>query len=231
MLGSLKRLFARGRVAESWHEVQQWARGQGYEFRRAREDSGFVIEGLLHAKSWRLEWGPSQREYIIGPELRLRIELGLPNGMQLLVLARPLMLQLERDAYEKFTDGAQTRIDTTSPEEMRWLAMLPHYAFPERSTLGGRVGAVGHPTQALERWLPGPLSQQLEAAGDGLLAYPTPFVLIVARGRLSLRCALPTLSLPALQQALALFTVAAERAVHAAEGRSSSGWPTTTQSA
>lgn len=231
MLEALKRLLSRQPGRSIWYEVEAWARAQGYEFRPAREASGFVVEGTLHARQWRLEWGPSQRDYIIGPELRVRIELDLPNGLQMLVLARPLMLQLERDAYQKFTDGAKTRIDTTSPEEMRWLAMLPHYAFDDRSALGGRVGAVGHPMPALERWLHGPLSRHIEQAGETLLAYPTPFVLIVSRGKLTLRIALPALSVPALQQALALFTLAAEQAVQAAEGRSGSGWPTTTQSA
>lgn len=230
MLATLKRWFSGEPAAESWHEVQQWAHGQGFAFRRAREDSGFVVEGRLGAKAWRLEWGPSRRDYIIGPELRLRCELGLPNGLQLLVLARPLVGQLERDAFEKFTDGAQTVIDTNSPEEMRWLAMLPRHAFDDTSTLGGRIEAVGHPIQMLQRWLDGPLSREIETAGEGLLAYPTPFVMIVARGRLSLRCALPVLAVPALRQALALFTVAAEQAAKVSEGRTASGWAATAAS-
>ena len=41
------------------------------------QDQGFVIDGRLGATPWRLEWGPSQRPYIQGQELRLRSELGL----------------------------------------------------------------------------------------------------------------------------------------------------------
>ena len=55
---------------------------------RRRDDDGFVIDGQLDGTPWRIEWGPPQRTYIDGHELRLRMELGLPPDLQMLV-ARP----------------------------------------------------------------------------------------------------------------------------------------------
>ena len=113
MLESFKRLFAaKAEPAPTWPEVEAWARREGLPFRRVREGEGFVIEGRLDDQPWRLEWGPPQRSYIAGRELRMRMELDLPGDLQMLLLAKPLMDQLERQTYESFTEGLQTQIDT-----------------------------------------------------------------------------------------------------------------------
>lgn len=233
MLGALKRLWSGDRARARWGDIEDWAREHGHRFRRSRDDEGFVVEGAIAGRPWRLEWGPSQRDYIVGHELRLRMELGLPQAMQLLVLSRPLMLALERETYERYTDGTQTRIDTSTPEEMRWLAMHPQFAFPSGSVLRAHVGAVGSSRSALAAWLEGPLSEQVVAAATGVLAYPTPFVLMTIRGRVSLRIGLPAIDSRALAQALALFAVAATRAVQVADtaAGAASTWPTSTGAA
>ncbi len=230
MLDALKRMMSRDRGGSRWGGIEAWARERGYGFRRSRDDDGFVIDGVFSGKSWRLEWGPSQRDYIVGDELRLRMELDLPKGMQLLVLSRPLMLELERETFARFTDGTQTKIDTATPEEMRWLAMFPQFSFGSGSVLRALVGAVGSSRTALARWIEGELSERIVAAGGGgVLSYPTPFVLMTIRGRVSLRVGLPAVSVEALEQALALLAIAAQRAVQAADASAgaSSGWPTT----
>jgi len=233
MLGTLKRLWSRDRPPARWSDIERWAREHGHRFRRSRDHDGFVVEGTIAGRAWRLEWGPSQRDYIVGHELRLRMELGLPQAMQMLVLSRPLMLALERETYERFTDGTQTRIDTSTPEEMRWLAMFPQFAFPSGSVLRAHVGAVGSSRSALAAWLEGPLSDQIVAAAAGVLAYPTPFVLMTIRGRASLRIGLPAIDGQVLTQALALFAVAAARAVQVADTAAgvASTWPTSTGAA
>jgi len=155
MLDGLKRMLIRDRARAHWREVETWSGDRGFHFRRARDDTGFVIDVKVGERDARLEWGPSQRDYIVGPEMRLRAELGLPQSLQLLVLSRPLMHELERETFERFTDGMQTHIDTATPEEMRWLAMFPKFSFGAgRAGLAARIGAVGSSRSALSRWSP-----------------------------------------------------------------------------
>jgi len=234
MLNSLKRMMIRERARTHWREVEAWSRERGFHFRRARDDAGFVIDVKLGERDGRLEWGPSQRDYIVGAELRLRTELGLPNNLQLLVLSRPLMHELERETFERFTDTMQTHIDTSTPEEMRWLAMYEQFSFGAgRTPLAARIGAVGSSRSALSRWLEGPLAEQIEAAGKNVLAFPVPFVLMTLRGRVLLRVGLPVPRVDALTQALALFSVAVQRATQIKElpPDAASAWPSTPVSA
>ena len=138
MLASFKRLFAARGIDRDLTEISAWASRRGHGFRRARNDQGFVIEGLLEGKPWRAEWGPPQRPYIEGHELRLRMELDLPSDMQMLLLSRPLMDSLERKTFEEFTDSVQTQIGTKTPEEMRWLVMFPKVNFSTLKNLRTR---------------------------------------------------------------------------------------------
>ncbi|TXC65972.1 hypothetical protein FSC37_08515 [Piscinibacter aquaticus] len=58
MLESLKRLFAgKPTPAAAWADVADWSARRALNFRRVREGEGFVIEGLLDDRPWRLEWG------------------------------------------------------------------------------------------------------------------------------------------------------------------------------
>ena len=125
MFDSVKRLLAGGDEGADWRAISAWESQRGARFKRSRDGAGFVVEGRFEASTWRLEWGPPQRSYIAGHELRLRMELGLPQELNMLVLSRPLMEALERSAFEQYTAQMQTRIDDTTPEEMRWLAMFP----------------------------------------------------------------------------------------------------------
>jgi hypothetical protein len=233
MLDGLKRMLIRERAHAHWREVEAWSRDHGFHFRRARDDTGFVIDVKVGEYGARLEWGPAQRAYIASSELRLRAELGLPGRLQLLVLSRPLMHELERETFERFTDSLQTHIDTSTPEEMRWLAMFPKHSFGAgRTTLAARIGAVGSSRTALSRWLEGPLSEEIEKAAKTVLAFPTPFVLMTLRGRVLLRVGLPIPRVDALVQSLALFSVAVERAAQIADlpVGATSVWPSTTVS-
>ena len=121
MLESFKRLFSRQGDDRDLTLISEWAQRRGHGFKRARGEDGFVIDGRLEGRPWRIEWGPSQRDYIEGHELRLRMELDLPSDAQMLLLSRPLMDSLERQTFEEFTDSVQTQIGTKTPEEMRWL--------------------------------------------------------------------------------------------------------------
>ena len=212
MLDSFKRLFSRPGVARDLSEISEWAQRRGYGIKRARREDGFVIDGALEGRPWRIEWGPPQRPYIEGHELRLRMELDLPSDMQMLLLSRPLMDALERLTFDEFTDDVQTQIGTKTPEEMRWLVMFPKVNLTTLKTLRERFGAVASvPANGLA-WLEGALAQALTDAGEGLLGADPPFVLMTLRGRLYLRMQLVEPASGDVAAALALFESAALQA-------------------
>jgi len=215
MLESFKRLFAgRGEDRDAdQSEVTDWAKRRGFGIKRVRGEEGFVIDGLLEGKPWRIEWGASQRDYIIGRELRLRMELDLPGDAQMLLLSRPLLETLERKTFEDFTDSVQTQIGTKTPEEMRWLVMFPKVDMSALKTLRTRFGAVASVPEAGLAWLTGPLGNALEQAAADLLLGEPPFLLMTLRGRAYLRMQLLSPSADAIGAALALFETAVAQAV------------------
>ncbi|MFT3665694.1 hypothetical protein [Piscinibacter sp.] len=216
MLDAIKRLFAaRPETPQppAWPEAEAWARRRSLAFRRARDGGGFVAEGRLDELPWRLEWGPPQRAYIAGRELRMRMELDLPGDLQMLLLSKPLMDQLERQTYESFTEGLQTQIDTATPEEMRWLVMFPKVNLNAHGALRERFGAASSLPSAVQAWVEGPLAQQLERALATLLRFDPPFVLMTLRGRAYLRMQLAEPEPAALEALVTLFEAAARQAL------------------
>lgn len=229
MLESFKRLFAASTPpGPDWRDVQEWARQKGLTFKRARDDEGFVLEGDLVGRPCRIEWGPPQRAYIDGRELRLRMEMKLPSEMHLLVLTRPLMEQLERQTFEQFTEGTQTQIDTSTPEEMRWLVMYPKVDLARLRTLRPHFGAVAWNVITGHSWLDGPLGEQLERARGNLLQGEPPFVLMTLRGRCYLRVRLIEPDVNAIATAMSIFEAAAAQAARLADAAGDGHeWPTT----
>ena len=72
MLDSIKRWFGAPAVnVPGWGELCAWARQRQWALRAVREPDGFVVDGRAGDAPWRLEWGPSQRSYVAGAELRL----------------------------------------------------------------------------------------------------------------------------------------------------------------
>lgn len=228
MLESFKRFFANQGLGPEWRDVQEWARQKGLTFKRAREDEGFVLDGALDGKPWRVEWGPPQRAYIAGRELRIRMELKLPSEMQMLLLSRPLMEQLERQTYEQFTEGTQTQIDTGTPEEMRWLVMFPKVDIAKFRTLRQRLGLVAWNGATGQAWVEGPLGQQLERALGSLLNGDPPFVLMTLRGRTYLRVQLIDPDVKAIAAAVGVFEAAVAQALRLAGAAGEAHeWPST----
>lgn len=195
--------------ARSWPEVGEWAQSRGWTLRGVRDVEGFVIDGSSGDDPWRLEWGPSQRSYIEGPELRVRAELDVPRELQVLVLDRALMETMERAVFEQYVEDVQTRIDTETPAEMRWLVMYPKLAATELKSLRDGWGAVASSRSWLRQWLEGPLSTAL---GGVRPAPDRPLVLMVGRRRISLRTALADPDLPMMQRWLRLFECALREA-------------------
>jgi hypothetical protein len=195
-----------------WGDVPAWCVERGLSFRRERDDQGFVVEGHHDDRSWRLEWGPPQRDYLIHPELRIRCEIGAPERLHMLVMTTPLADALERLAYDRFTEATRTESDIAMPEEARWVMMYPALDLAAWRDLRQRVRVFGPEADALRAWLQSGLAESIAAALDrGPLMQPSvlePLVLMTLRGRLYLRTALATPTPAALELAIALARVA-----------------------
>ena len=231
MLDGLKRWIS-GKHAPTgtgWDDVALWAEQRQYPFRSVPGE-GFVIDGRAAGTDWRLEWGPSQRNYVQGAELRLRAELPVSSGLQLVVMNRTLQEVMEKDMFEQAVESVQTRIDNETPPESRWLVMFPKLPGADMGALRANFVAVSSVRTWLALWLQGPLSSALVAT----VADPaTPVVLMVGRGRLTWRTALLTPDVASLQPWLRLFEtairearrVASEKPSQAADPEASSAFP------
>jgi len=210
MLDGIKRLFSGSPPAavEGWEGIAPWAASRQYTFRGVQNE-GFVIDGRLGVTPWRLEWGPSQRPYIQGQELRLRAEMGLVSDLQLVLMNRELQETMEQAVFDQYVEGVQTRIDNQTPPEMRWLVMFPKLPGGEMGPLRERYMALSSIKSWLVQWLEGPLTLALASLR---LDAAVPVVLMIGRGRLMLRTALPEAEVPALQAWLRLFEVAMREA-------------------
>ncbi|MDE2398968.1 MAG: hypothetical protein KGM91_26310, partial [Burkholderiales bacterium] len=149
------------------------------------------------------------RDYISGAELRVRCELGLPVDLQAVVMNRALQEQMEAEVFDQYVEGVQTRIDTETPPEMRWLVMFPKLGAAEMGALRERWVALASYKPWIVQWLEGPFAAALEAS---TVAPETPLVLMIARGRLTLRTALAEPDVRVLTHAIALFETAAHEA-------------------
>lgn len=229
MLNALRRLFARGSAAPEPTVLQHWAQEHGHAFRRVRGAAGCAVDGKSGAQPWRIEWGASQRDYIEGFELRFIAEMNLPPPLMAMVLNRALMESMEKTVYERYVDDVQTRIDTDTPPEMRWLVMYGKATPQDLGRLRERYGAVCSIPAWMQQWLGGALNDALAATQD-LVGPDEPVVLSIGRGRLTLRVAMAE---PDARR-LALWYSVFERALGEArrlgtEWREASGGSLTTQ--
>ena len=230
MLDALRRWIAGAGDGADLRAVAEWATLRGTSFKRSRDGDGFVVEGRLDGRSWRLEWGPPQRGYIAGNELRLRMELGLAQDANMLLMSRRLMEALEAQTFAQYTEHMQTQIDVSTPEEMRWLAMFPKLPFAARE-LKQRFAAVAQAPTAAAAWIDGPLSEHLAAASQAALAADPPFVLMTLRGRLYLRLQLAEPEVAVIEAMIGLFETAATQALHLGATDSREGGPSTASTA
>ena len=216
MLDAFKRWFAPAPAATPWSDVEQWAQAAGHGFKRARTGEGFAVDGSFEGRAWRLEWSPPQRSYIEGHELRMRMELGLPSVLQMLVLSRPLMESLERESFERFTEMTQTRIDVATSEEMRWLAMFHKADLPASRNVKERFAAVANDPRLVSAWVDGALAAALDHAAATLLLAEPPFVVMSLRGRVYLRLQLTAPTAANVDAVVALYSIACLEALRVA---------------
>jgi len=121
--------------------------------------------------------------------LRLMAELDLPKELMCMVLNRSLMAAMEKTVYEQFVDDVQTRIDTDTPSEMRWLVMYSKVGPQDLGRLRERYAAVCSVAPWLVQWLASPLNDALAATAE-VIAPDQPVALTIGRGRLTLRTSL-----------------------------------------
>lgn len=216
--------------AARWRPIQEWAEVRGAEFTQTRDGQGFLIEHTqARPGPLRVEWGVSQRSYLPGFELRMRCEMRVHPDLQLMVLCRALMENLERAVFEAYTDTLKTRVDTDTPEEMRWLVMFPKFNNAASQIVRQRFGVVGVTKELTGAWVDGELSEALAQASQDLLPEGHPFVLMSMRGNLYLRTEMAEADLPKVQALVRLLECAAREALRINARLSDSGaWPTTT---
>ncbi|SEL10628.1 hypothetical protein SAMN05216359_105202 [Roseateles sp. YR242] len=230
VIKQIKQWFTVRANAARWRPLIDWAEERGGLLRHARDGRGFVIDlprtlpGLT-----RIEWGPSQRSYISGYELRMRCELKLSPDMQMMVIERKLMEQLESSVFEAYTDTLRTRVDTDTPEEMRWLVMFPKQPVLESKLVKQRFGVVGVNQELCTAWMSSSLCERLAQASQDILVEGRPFVLLSLRGNVYLRTAMPDPSLPEVQGLTRVLEAAALSAQEVGHRFGEGGsWPTTT---
>jgi hypothetical protein len=186
-----------------------WAKESGYTIKTV---SGHAPGLVVHTTSdWRVEWGPSQRPYFPGHELRFRCESSLSSDVQALWLSKTLAQTLESDVFQRFTDVNQTRIDNTLPDEMRWLAMHPKVSLALYPLLGKRFLLISNAPQVAERWLSGDVAAALEEAAASWWIDPACIVLTINRGILTVRMSGDGIEPNQLVHVGRLFDVAAAR--------------------
>jgi hypothetical protein len=212
MLESFKRIFTGSEPSADAAEISAWAAKQGY--RCAPMEGGFAIDGALEGTPWQMEWAPPQRPFMQGQELRMQIRAAIPPDLHMMLLSLPLMKQLEKQAYERFTQTLQTQVDEASPEEERWLVMFAKADFSGVYDLAAHYAAVASSPAQCRIWVEGPLAKLLQRAVGTLLVGDPPFVLTVSRGRVAMRMQLGDVSPPFLGAAISLFETAVEQAPH-----------------
>lgn len=186
-----------------------WSRRAQVQIRTPRDGHGVIVDGKSGDVPWRLEWGASQRPYVLGQELRIRAALPLPQDLQAVVLNRPLQEAIEKTMFEQYVEGVQTRLDTDTPAEMRWVVMYPKLGRAELGALQERYAAAASAAPWLQQWLGGTLGPALLA----LRSDPaSAFVLMVNRGRMTLRAELDEASSAAFEPYLRVFEIALREA-------------------
>ena len=189
MFASLKRLMGSGRDQADHGEVlAEWAKAEGHTLKRVKDKTGmgYVVESKA---GWRVEWGDSQRPYIIGKELRFRGDTGLPGDVQLVMLTRVLAQTLESDVFSRFTNAMQTQIDNTLPDEMRWLAMHPRVPLQESPVLSRRFVLLCNAEAVARNWLSNGVLTEMEEAASQWWTDSLVFLITLNRGILTARMA------------------------------------------
>jgi hypothetical protein len=201
-----QRPAAKPRVSDN---VSEWASTHGFAL-SARPDGhrGYQVEGKVAGKDWRIELGKPSRDFIKGTELRARADLGVRDDV-VMIMSRSLKDQLEKRAFESYTDALQTIADPLLPEEMRWISVYEEVGWEALSdSFLNNYAVLSDDRSSAMAWV----SQELV---DLLLAWPlfdpsTPKILMLLRGKVYLRMQISEHDLPTIEHATKVFTTTCE---------------------
>jgi hypothetical protein len=184
MFERLKKVFTSDPAAA----MAQWANQHGLTFEKLAKGDRWIWTGQLDGHDFRMESTPASRAYFQGHELRLRVSLGLSEGLSMMVLSRSLKLMLEKMAYESYTDSVQTTASLKLTEEMRWLSMFGEVGWSAMTAdFWGRYAVVTDRRDQAQQWLEPSLVSALMEAPLGPNAEQLPMVMMMTRGNLYLR--------------------------------------------
>jgi hypothetical protein len=209
MFDKLKQ-WAQGNHHSTRQDLQvltQWAQANGCVPKPVSgQAKGMVIE--WPTLPGRLEWGPSQRPYIQGHELRWRAE-GVPGpDAQMVCLSKAMVMRLETDQFDQISDDQQkTVIDLSMPDEVRWLAMLPKAHWLDMPSLGAHFVMMCRHEPLLTVMRNPTVCQALLSAQDTWWTDEITCVLTHNRGWMTLRMSGNGLNTEILNETLAMFRV------------------------
>lgn len=198
--------------------LARWATVNRMHYAAVPPDGGFRLSGEQDGRAWHVECGASTRSYLDGMELRGRADAGADADAAVMVLTRPLREALESQAYEAITDGVQTTVDNSLPEELRWLSMYEEMSWPGLpASFRHRFSVVADRLEDAQRWVHAPLVSMLldgveQSEGEG--APELPLLLMLVRGHVYLRRAYRTPTVAAVDHACALLRLAGLAAWH-----------------
>ena len=189
-----------------------WAKREGLAFEVLRSEDRLIWTGHLGGMAMRMESMPPRRDYLSGHELRLRLNLDLPDRLSLMVMSRWLKTQLEQQAYEGYTDKVRTTGNMKLHEESRWLALFGELGWTTMAPdLWARYAVLGDRREEAQAWLEGPLTAGL-LAWEGTEAGSVPLVMMLTRGCLYLRTQHDRSHAQELSRTLELARLASNRA-------------------
>ncbi len=191
-----------------------WALAQGYSVSPNPSSGGYAIASAFGDKPWVMKRGPSSRDFIDGDELHARAELGVLGDVSVVVMTRPLKEDLERQAYAIYTDSLQTTVNTSLPEEMRWLAMYEEVVWDEVDVdFVGRFAVLADDIDHAVAWMQPALVELLMHWPDPVTATQSPFMITCLRGNVYLRMEYAPADLRTLQHAVGVLRQGCECAL------------------
>ena len=196
--------------------VSEWAATQGFGFSVDDAGQNIALEGKVSGRPWKLVLGKPTRNYIFGEEVRGRAELGIDENISVLVMNRPLKDALEKRAYEMYTNDLQTSVDTSMPEEMRWLAMFEEFGWEDLpETFWSRLAIMSDRRESALAWVDPLLAKLMMEWPATAPSAEVPFIVLLMNGKGYLRMEYTPAQLATLQHAARIFTSACESALGA----------------
>ncbi|HEY8047617.1 MAG TPA: hypothetical protein VIE63_00480 [Ramlibacter sp.] len=196
--------------------VSEWAATQGFGFSVDDAGQNIALEGKIGGRPWKLVLGKPTRNYIFGEEVRGRAELGIDEDVAVLIMNRPLKEALEKRAYEMYTNDLQTSVDSSMPEEMRWLAMFDEVGWEDLpEAFWSRLAILSDRRESALAWIDPLLAKLMLEWPASAPSAEVPFIVLLLNGKGYLRMEYTPAELGTLQHAARIFTSACESAIGA----------------